>query len=156
MTECIQWCRRLNVRGVTEGKHSALEKCNLKKAIWRENNEEIREALSSSEKVRNTRIPETEKERNYLKRMNLPDARTWFRFCCKITKHIKGNMSSMYREDMTCRYCCTGEEETQEHMETCEYTATLREGLNINNEREHIILWRKINRKLFKEYNKLG
>ena len=59
----------------------------------------------------------------------------------------------MYREDMTCRYCNTGEEETQEHMETCESTATLREGLNINNEREHIILWRKINSKLLKEHN---
>ena len=80
LSECVQMCRRLNVRCVTEGTHNALEKCNLKKAIWRENNEEIRQALASSEKVRNTRIPETEKERNYLKRMNLPDARTWFRY----------------------------------------------------------------------------
>ena len=103
--------------------------------------------------MRNTKIPETEKERNYLKRMNLPDARTWFRYRCKITKYIKGNMSSMYRENMSCRYCSTGEEETQEHMETCESTTELREGLNLKIEREHIILWRKINRKLFKEYN---
>ena len=98
LTECMDWCRRWNVRCVKQGKYSALEKCKLKQTIWRENNEEIREALSSSEKVRNTRIPRTEKERNYLKRMNLPDARTWFRFRCKITKHIKGNMSSMYIE----------------------------------------------------------
>ena len=80
-------------------------------------NEEIREALSSSEKVRHTRIPTKERERNYLKRMNLPDARTYFRFRCKITKYIKGNRSSLHKEDKTCRYCKTGEEETQEHME---------------------------------------
>ena len=49
--------------------------------------------------------------------------------------------------------CNSGEEETQEHMETCESTTELREGLNLKIEREHIILWRKINRKLFKEYN---
>ena len=50
--------------------------CELKKAIWREYNAEIREALSSSEKVRDIAFPTTENERNYLKRMNLPDART--------------------------------------------------------------------------------
>ena len=59
----------------------------------------------------------------------------------------------MYRDNMCCRYCKLGEDETQEHMETCESTTELREGLNLKIEREHIILWRKINRKLFKEYN---
>ena len=78
--------------------------CELKKAIWREYNAEIQEALSSSEKVRNIPIPTTEKERNYLKRMNLPDARTYFRVRCKITNNIKGNRSSQFRNDMTCRY----------------------------------------------------
>ena len=40
------------------------EMCELKKAIWREYDAEIKEALSSSEKVRNIPIPNTEKERN--------------------------------------------------------------------------------------------
>ena len=31
----------------------------------------------------------TKKERNYLKQMNLPNARTWFRFRCKITLRSK-------------------------------------------------------------------
>ena len=47
-------------------------------------------------------------------------------------RNIKGNRSSRYREDMTCRYCKTEEDETQEHMEICKYTATLREWLNLN------------------------
>ena len=62
-------------------------------------------------------------------------------------------MSSAYRDNMSCRYCTSGEEETQEHMETCESTSEMRQRLNLTIEREHIILWRKINRKLFKEYN---
>ena len=110
-------CRRLNVKCVTEGAHNALEKCELKKAIWRENNEEIRQALANSEKVRNIKIPKTEKERNCLKRMNLPDARMWFRYRCKITKYIKGNTSSAYRDNMSCRYCTSGEEETHGNMQ---------------------------------------
>ena len=39
LTKCVNMCRRLNVKCVTE----------IKKAIWRENNEEIREALMNSE-----------------------------------------------------------------------------------------------------------
>ena len=55
-------CTHLNVQQVTEGKRGAREMCDLKKAIWSEYNEEIREALSSSEKVRHTVIPTKEKE----------------------------------------------------------------------------------------------
>ena len=55
-------CRRLNAKCVTEGNPNAMEKLEIKKAIWPENNEEIRQALMNSEKVRNTK---TEKERNY-------------------------------------------------------------------------------------------
>ena len=33
LSECVQLCRRLNLRCVTEGIHNALEKCNLKKTI---------------------------------------------------------------------------------------------------------------------------
>ena len=54
---------------------------------------------------------------------------------------------------MTCRYCATGEEETQEHMEKCEFTSKLREGLNIEKERDLIIMWRKLNTKLYKVHN---
>ena len=37
-------------------------------------------------------------------------------------------------------------------MEICKFTSKLREGLNLNHERDHV-LWRKINSKLFKEHN---
>ena len=55
----------------------------------------------------------------YLRRMNLPDARVWFRFRCEITSHINGNMSSMYRDNMKCRYYKSVVDETQEHLEEC-------------------------------------
>ena len=51
---------------------------------------------------------------------------------------------------MTCRYCATGDDETQEHMERCEFTT---KGLNIEKERDHIVLGRKINTKLYKVHN---
>ena len=47
-------------------------------ALWRENDKEIREEMDKSGKAREIKIPKYKKERNYLMRMNLPDARTWF------------------------------------------------------------------------------
>ena len=70
--------------------------------------------------------------------MNLPDARIWFRYQCKTTKYIKGNTSSAYRDNMDCRYCTSGEEETQEHMETWKSTSEMQQRLNLNKECEHM------------------
>ena len=38
-------------------------------------------------------------------------------------------------------------------MEKCEFTSKLREGLNIEKERDLIIMWRKLNTKLYKVHN---
>ena len=59
-------------------------------------------------KVKDFKIPTTKRERNYQKRINLQDARVWFRYRCKITAHIKGNKSSMYKDNMACRLCKSG------------------------------------------------
>ena len=45
--------------------------------------------------VENIKI-ETRREINYLSRMNLADARTWFRYRSKMTKRVKGNKSSAF------------------------------------------------------------
>ena len=66
------------------------------------------------------------REKLFEKDEPLPDARMWFRYHWKITKYIKGNTSSMYRDNMCCRYCKSGEEETQEHMETCDFSSEMR------------------------------
>ena len=55
LTERVNMCRRLKVKFVTKGEPNAMEKLEIKKALWRENNEEIREALMKSEKVQNTK-----------------------------------------------------------------------------------------------------
>ena len=80
--------------------------------------------------------------------MNLPDSRTWFRFRSKITTHVKGNITSIYRENMQCRYCTTGVDETQEHLKECEFTRTMSKTLKVKKERELMILWRTITRAL--------
>ena len=52
----------------------------------------------------------------------------------KITNHIKGNTSSIYRDNLQCRYCTTGE-----HLEEFEFTRTMRNNMDLKTEMEHMI-----------------
>ena len=68
--------------------------------------------MDNLSKVKDLKLPTTKREQNYLKGMTLM---IWFRYRCKIKAHIKGNKSSMYKDNMQCRLCKSGEDETQEH-----------------------------------------
>ena len=76
------------------------EECRaeIKNSVWRDNDKDIAMLLKGKKK----RKMEPRKQRNYLKRMNLPDARTWFRYRSKMTKRVKGNTSSAFRNNMDC------------------------------------------------------
>ena len=80
--------------------------------------------------------------------MTLTNARLWFRYRCKIIDHIKGNKSSVYTNNMACRLCTSGENETQEHLEKCNFTKDMRKNLDLNIREDKIVLWRKITRAL--------
>ena len=59
----------------------------------------------------------------------------------------------MYKDNMACRLCKSGENETQEHMEKCKFTKEMSENLDMGKEADKIVLWRKLNRALQKLYN---
>ena len=63
----------------------------------------IRVEIDKLSKGKDLKMPTTKREQNYLKGMNLMNTRVWFRYRCKITAHIKGNKSSMYKDNMQCR-----------------------------------------------------
>ena len=111
------------------------ENLKFKKALWMETDKEIRAEMGKLSKVKDLKMPTTKRERNYLKGMNLMNARVWFRYRCKTTAHIKGNKSSMYRDNMQCRVCkgksMSGKDETQEHSEKCDFTKEMRKYLNL-------------------------
>ena len=102
---CYQGSDPIPARGRTD-------EFNLKKGLWAENNKEIRAALNELKKVKEIEMPNTKRERNYLKDMTLADARLWFRCRCQIIDNIKGNSSSQWKHDMACRLCTSGENET--------------------------------------------
>ena len=49
---------------------------------------------------------------------------------------------------MQCRHCNTGDEETQEHIETCTHFAKERETLNLEEGIGKLIFWRRVVYKL--------
>ena len=57
---------------------------------------EIEVALDKLTKVKYIEMPNTKRERNYLKDMTLADARLWFRYRCQIIDNIKGIRSSKH------------------------------------------------------------
>ena len=77
-------------------------------------------------------MPTTKRARNYLREMTLTNARLWFRYRCKIIDHIKGNKSSVYKNNMACGMCTSGENETHEHLEKSNFTKDMRKNLDLN------------------------
>ena len=72
LNECITWCKTLDIKCVTKGTDLILERAQannykLKKGLWAENDKEIRAALDKLKKVKHIDMPNTNKERNYLK-----------------------------------------------------------------------------------------
>ena len=59
----------------------------------------------------------------------------------------------MYKDNMVCRLFKSGENETQEHMEKCNFIKKMRENLEMGKEADKIVLWRKLTHALQKLYN---
>ena len=65
-----------------------------------------------------------------------------------LTVRVNANRSSACRDKMYCRFCKSGEIESQEYLEFCTGTTHKRHGLNTSKPNKKLILWKKINSKL--------
>ena len=77
--------------------------------------------MDQKEKVRDIIMPQKKVERNYFANQTLADARIWFRYRYQIIDNIKGNRSSQWRNDITCRLCTGGDIEAQDYLKRCSY-----------------------------------
>ena len=59
----------------------------------------------------------------------------------------------MYKDNMQCRLSKTGEDETQEHLEKCEFTKEMRTNHTLEKQEDKIVLWRKITKALTDLYD---
>ena len=72
----------------------------------------------------------------------------------KKEKRVKGNTTSVLKNNMNCRHCNLQEEETQEDLEVCEGTRDPRVKLDMNKEHTYMVFWRKLSRNLNEITNK--
>ena len=76
LTECIEWCKKFDIRCITlriekDKEKEQAENLKFKKALWRENNKEIRAELESLSKVKDIKMSTTKMEQYYLLKINL-------------------------------------------------------------------------------------
>ena len=57
LTECINICKKLNIPCVTKGEPEQEDKIIIKKALWRENDKEIKSEMENARKDRHFEIP---------------------------------------------------------------------------------------------------
>ena len=68
---------------------------------------------------------------------------------------VKGNFRHSW-DDLACRYCDLGDDESQEHLEMCGGTEFERRGLELRNWRDQLLFWRRMTVKIAAVTKKKG
>ena len=116
---------------LTKGKWAQV----VKEAIKNKFESELKDQMETSSKLKESKLVNEEfKLQDYIKEMNIPDARTNFRIRCSIVNTIKMNQKNnpeYARKLWICEDC--GNVDSQSHIMWCPSLVTLREGLDIDN-----------------------
>ena len=96
------------------------------------------------------RVSDNPLDNNYLKFLPLFSARVWFRYRARAIKGVKYNTKSTNLNNLNCRFCRSGAEETQEHLEICTGNEQERRKLpNISTDCDQLLrFWIRMTKKL--------
>ena len=131
------------------------EKHELSKFVWKKRvreaikikyEEELKSRMSNYSKLKGSPLMnENWETRSYIQDMRLEDARTNFRMRCSMLRTVKMNQKSneiFARELWACNQC--GKIDSQSHIMWCPALASLREGLNIDNDVDVVHYFQKV------------
>ena len=90
-------------------------KGDIKQAIARESNADLKEEMQNSRKV-GDRWTDNPMDNAYLKNMSLPNSRIWMRYRSRSIAGVKVNNKRSFR-DLGFRFCRDNTQES--HMEDC-------------------------------------
>ena len=79
----------------------------------KKNEQDIKALVKSRPKIQD-RYSDEKTEQDFIKKLSLRDTKIWVRVI-----RVRSNRSSAFREDMTCRHCDSGENESQQNLEKC-------------------------------------
>ena len=149
-SECGIFCETLNLPNIVT---TEVTKADLKRAVKNKMIEECLERMESSKKVAD-RIELIPSETHYLQTLSIPNCRVYIRYRARSLANVKMNAKKSWKDNLTCRYCATGAQESQEHLEVCNGTEFERRGLGMESFMGKVTFWRRMTVKLEKEKKK--
>ena len=93
------------------------------------------------------RVSDDSSNNEFLDRMRLTHSRIWIRYRGRMCKGVKYNNKRSFK-DLQCRFCTSGREENQEHLEECEGTEFERRGLRMSERSDLVKFWSRMEKKM--------
>ena len=144
--ECKSLSEELGIPNVVFNK---VNKSTIKQAIEAIDKKEKRTDMENSKKV-GDRLTDNPKDNTYLSEMSLLRSRIWIRHRVRMIKGVKYNIKRSYK-DLSCRFCQSGEEETQEHLEVCVGCDFERRGLKMSVRSDIVKFWLRMEKKIMEK-----
>ena len=137
--EVTMICREV---GLDDGNLSTLTKGQVSTAIREHHKEEM--VREMGKKMEDLVDSEMGKVKEYMLNNNIADSRTMFRYRTKMLE-LKENMKGRYgRDNLSCEACSIGDVESQSHVLRCTAYDGIREGLDLNNDRDLVTFFREV------------
>ena len=144
--ECQSICEEIDLDNVLTNNLNVSE---IKSKIWEKVRTEARVNMLASVKVAD-RVTANGEDNSYIHCLTLPESRIWIRYRARCISGVKVNFKQSHR-DLKCRFCSSGSNESQEHLEKCAGTAFERRGLRRLESgfwRDVLLFWRRMSVKL--------
>ena len=139
-------CKKISEEiGLPDLRYYQVRKGDIKSAVAKHSRATRKTKVEESRKV-GDRATGDQQQNNYLSYMSLPNSRIWMRVRARSIKGVKVNNKRSHN-NLSCRFCNDGTEESQEHLEVCRECGYERRGLNMSNWKGQVIFWRRMSAK---------
>ena len=107
-----------------------VSKWEIKRAVLKHSNDSTKKEVEDSRKV-GYRAEGDQNHNTYLSYMSLPNSRIWMRVRARSIKGVMVNNKRSFI-NLSCRFCATDAEESQEHLKLCGGCSFEKRNLNMS------------------------
>ena len=123
-----------------------VSKTEIKGAIREQYCLELKEAMRDSKKV-SDRLTDNPADNTYVTCLPLHQSRIWLRYRARAINGVKMNSKNSHN-NLSCRFCNSSLQESQEHLEECEGTNHERRGLDMGTWNGLLVFWKRMTAKM--------
>ena len=114
--EVEQICKEI---GVKDANKEMVRKEELEEAVAYADYKEMKEEMNKYVKLQEVKDSDMRQEQDYMHEKAVDKATKAFRLRTKMTKCVKMNYKNLYKGNLKCDKCESGDEDTQEHLMVC-------------------------------------